>query len=177
MLVNLKMVMQNKNLYGHIFKICRRHVGSESNRVTIYVDGACSNNGKSNARAGIGNYCLEDPKLNASIPVQNGRATSQRAELLACIHANENALKHNYNSVIIKTDSYYVYKGVTDWLPNSWQYNGFMSTNGKPIVNEIEFKQLYELMKRITTEFVKIPRDENTMADSLARMGARSIKE
>ena len=56
----------------------------------VYTDGACSNNGKSSAKAGIGIYFGPDHPLNWSDALPSGphiKQTNNIAELTAIIHA------------------------------------------------------------------------------------------
>ena len=54
--------------------------------IKVYTDGACSNNGKPDARAGYGVWFGEDDPRNASEPF-DGLQTNNRAELLAIVKA------------------------------------------------------------------------------------------
>ena len=114
----------------------------------VYTDGACSNNGRSSAMAAIGivfgmrNGDPEDEDTHQfSIPVDDrldpgARRTNQRAELLAVLEglkicdfdeermANDSETREQHDwylsplEVIITTDSEYVVKGMSEWLPN-----------------------------------------------------------
>jgi ribonuclease HI len=112
-----------------------------------FTDGACANNGQKDAKAGVGiaRGILEDDRF--SIPVTDDvdsfpLRSNQRAELLAAclalskIHGEPAfedeprfAKRHKRNfseasneprSAIIATDSQYVVKGITEWLP-TWK--------------------------------------------------------
>ncbi|KAJ8954018.1 hypothetical protein NQ318_004311 [Aromia moschata] len=61
----------------------------ENGYVKVYTDGACENNGRSNARAGIGVWfatAIPWSYSNISEPVQ-GRPTNNHAEIKACTEA------------------------------------------------------------------------------------------
>jgi ribonuclease HI len=77
----------------------------------IYTDGACINNGKKNAKAGIGIYFGENDKRNVSKRV-DGKQTNNTAELTAIIETykiikKDIELKKN---IVIFTDSAYALK-------------------------------------------------------------------
>ena len=74
----------------------------------MYTDGACSNNGKPGARAGLGVYFGLNHKKNVSERLI-GQQTNNRAELTAAIRAIEVA--PNHFNLLIFTDSEYVRKG------------------------------------------------------------------
>jgi ribonuclease HI len=50
----------------------------------VYTDGACSNNGRENAKAGIGIFLGQDDPRNVSEPVE-GKQSNNTAELIAII--------------------------------------------------------------------------------------------
>ena len=54
--------------------------------IHVYTDGACSNNGKPDAKAGFGVYFGENDNRNLS-ETFTGPQTNNRAELLAIIRA------------------------------------------------------------------------------------------
>lgn len=109
----------------------------------VFTDGACRNNGQVGATAGIGVACGLREESQQSIPVtkmmdQGHRRTSQRTELLAALaglrymaeadrinsqsdpkgrKGKDPELQDSKKSWIIATDSAYVVKGVTEWLP------------------------------------------------------------
>lgn len=77
--------------------------------IYVYTDGACTNNGKDNAKAGIGVYFGKKDKRNISKQIE-GKQTNNCAELLAVIEAC-NILKSdidNNKNIVICTDSQYV---------------------------------------------------------------------
>ena len=59
---------------------------SDEKPINVYTDGACSNNGKSDARAGFGIWFGADDERNTSESF-TGPQTNNRAELLAIIKA------------------------------------------------------------------------------------------
>lgn len=117
----------------------------------VFIDGACSNNGRDGARAGIGITIGEDEEYCWSVAVDDmvdpdAPRTNQRAELLAGIEGLKK-LEERYrieeiykalgdqddhhrptrchkdeprSTYIIVTDSEYVVKGITEWLP-TWR--------------------------------------------------------
>lgn len=87
--------------------------GSESKpapneHLVVFTDGACTNNGKPNSRAGYGVFFGEGSPLNISKPLP-GRATNQRAEMMAVLMAIRTVLDHDLvvqgGILEIRTDS------------------------------------------------------------------------
>ena len=77
----------------------------------VYTDGACQNNGKLNAKAGIGIFLKKDDIRNVSKKI-NGKQTNNRAELEAIIQTyyiiNEDI--ESGKKITIVTDSEYAIK-------------------------------------------------------------------
>ena len=79
----------------------------ESCIVNVYTDGACSNNGKKDAKAGIGVFFKENDPKNVSDRI-SGKQTNNTAELKAIIKAVEIIVAEGINNnshVHIHTDS------------------------------------------------------------------------
>jgi ribonuclease HI len=100
----------------------------------VFIDGACSRNGSEGAFSGIGGLFGENPEYQWSIPVDRRVdsvpvRTSQRAELLAAIEGirrlGDFLLSAKWKppqsscqaQIVVATDSEYVCKGVTEWMP------------------------------------------------------------
>lgn len=172
-----------------------------NNAITVFTDGACSNNGRANAKAGIGLY-FENTKethsenvksvLKHFFPHLHGiKVTNNIAELLAIYKALymivDNVPHHNFK-VIIKTDSMYCINIFTKWY-KGWQKKNWVTANGKPVLNKeiiIEIIKFVEALPNI--EFIHIPAhtqappkngdkyDEwygNSKADQMAVLGAQ----
>ena len=108
----------------------------------VFTDGACRMNGQAGATAGVGIACSEEENHQLSIPITDEmdpgqRRTSQRAELWAAltglrylvmsygVEKNGAKKKNRQDSQgeaawVIATDSEYVVKGMTEWLP-AWK--------------------------------------------------------
>lgn len=134
---------------------------------TIYTDGACSNNGRSDdAKAGIGVSWPGNESNNISEPI-DGRQTNQRAEIKAASRGINQARDLGYEEVTVKTDSHYVKNAAESWIPK-WERDGW----SKPVVNKNEFQELKDSMSNIKVKFEYVPSEFNA-ADRLARDGAK----
>ncbi len=71
---------------------------NKENPIYIYTDGACKNNGKKNAIAGIGVYIKDICDISERI---KGKQTNQRAELYAILKALESINIKEYNPIYI----------------------------------------------------------------------------
>lgn len=138
--------------------------------VLLFADGACSGNPGPGGWA----YILRHPKSGKE-KVECGaepQTTNNRMELTAVIRGLA-ALKRP-TVVQIITDSLYVGKGLSEWLPK-WKANGWRRREGqnlKPIKNEDLWRQLDRLLARHQVRFKHIRghtgHPENERCDALA---------
>jgi ribonuclease HI len=80
--------------------------------------------------------------------------------------------------VTIYTDSQYVRKGITEWLP-AWKARGWKTADRKPVKNAELWQQLEALaaMHQVRWRWVKGHAGDpgNERADALANRGAASV--
>ncbi|KAH7916647.1 ribonuclease H-like domain-containing protein [Hygrophoropsis aurantiaca] len=174
----------------------------------VFTDGACSRNGQADACSGMGIAMGLDGEGEDqwALPIDDtvdpdGKRTSQRAELLAaseglrriCEEDREglakdfdknrrNARRHGEDlrptCLIIATDSQYVVKGMTEWLPH-WKANGWRTSRGGRPSNIDLFQKLdaevdaNERRHHVEIGFWHVNREHNQLADKLAKQGAR----
>jgi len=142
----------------------------------VYTDGACSNNGKSNASAGIGIYFGENDIRNLSKKI-DGNQTNNAAELSAIIETYfiiEDDIK-NGKKVAIVTDSEYSIKCVSSYGEKCYKKSWNLDIPNKELV-----KTAYEVYKDKTNiKFIHIMAHTNNVdihsigndnADKLANM-------
>lgn len=103
--------------------------------VTIYTDGAC----RGNPGPGGWGALLECQGQTRSLKGGEAETTNNRMEMLAAIRALQ-ALKGPC-SVHLYTDSTYLRKGITEWLPN-WKRRNWRTASKKPVKNADLWQQL-----------------------------------
>ncbi|MCJ1416984.1 hypothetical protein MMC32_003323 [Xylographa parallela] len=158
----------------------RRAVYTDS--IFVAIDGACRGNGTLSAQSAIGVYFGRHSVHNISKIIADEEATNQVAELMACLTAleriidikegNINPTDHPLSQVVIKSDSVYVVKGMTDWIL-TWRDNGFRDYRGKPVTNARYFQQVDGCLNHlgylgVIVRFWHVLRDCNKEADRLA---------
>ncbi|KAI1720178.1 RNase H domain-containing protein [Ditylenchus destructor] len=152
-------------------------VGTNSQGPIVYTDGACSSNGRYNARAGYGIFWGDGHKNNLAAPLK-GPATNNRAEYTAVIVALKQAIKDGHSHITIKTDSNLLIQSMTKWL-RGWKRNNFKTGQGKPVLNADLIMELDKLMENICVKFEHVNGHVgiygNEMADQLARQGAEKV--
>lgn len=126
----------------------------------VFTDGACIQNGHRAATSGIGMAYGKNGESQQAIPVtelmdQGQKRTSQRAELLAAFHGVQflaeadrlgapeikrrkktHGPRDSEKAWIVATDSEYVVKGMTEWLP-AWKVIGVLPFIGNPILRRV----------------------------------------
>jgi ribonuclease HI len=109
----------------------------------VYTDGACSNNGKANACAGIGIFFGVNDNRNISKKIE-GNQTNNAAELTAIIETYyiiENDIV-NETKIAIVSDSEYSIKCVSSYGEKCWKKDWNVDIPNKDLV-----KTAYELYK------------------------------
>ena len=127
-----KYLRRNKTKLPHM--TLTHYVGALQVSVTeVYVDGACKGNGQRDCVGGYGGYYGPGDARNFALPLPETEAqTNNRAEMRAVLEVlrrTEPGL-----ALLIHTDSIYVLKGLTEWLPG-WKARGWRSSTGAPVLN------------------------------------------
>ena len=144
----------------------------EKDTYIIYTDGACTNNGQKNPKAGIGIHFSVKNKIkieDISLKLQIEKPTNNKAELMAIGKALEMCNENNINDkIIIFTDSQYSIKCITLWYPD-W----VNKKNTKNKKNIDILRRVYELYKRLDVQFEYIKahtnfKDEHSRGNSIA---------
>jgi ribonuclease HI len=104
-------------------------------RVTIYTDGACRGNPGPGGWGAVLRYGERERELHGGEPL----TTNNRMELTAAIRAL--AALNERCAVDLHTDSEYVRRGITEWLPG-WKRKGWRTADRKPVKNAELWQQL-----------------------------------
>lgn len=155
------------------------------NSIVIAVDGACRRNGTTEAVAAAGVFVGEESQYNKSVVLEGPRATNQVAELSAGILALQQAMEiqskwsgdEPLQQVVIKADSQYLVKGMTEWV-FKWKENGYRTSKGTQVTNSALFEELQGLIGQLNERgievlFWHVPRNWNKEADELAGKALR----
>lgn len=173
-----------EDLYENIDKNCK----------TAFIDGACANNGKPNAKGGCGVHWVDQPQWDVSCRLPGPLNTNNRAELTAAIIALERILYEDIrDNMYVVTDSTYVKDGLTNtsWLA-LWKKNGWLTTLGAPVKNKDLWQELSVLIEKLPSVcWVWVPAahkkaagdksipnfllEGNAASDDLARSGSKLL--
>ena len=136
--------------------------------VQIYADGAC----RGNPGPGGWGAILREGGTEKEIFGGEPQTTNNRMELTAVIRALETLGRSS--TVEVYTDSQYVQKGISEWLPD-WKRRGWRTADKKPVKNVDLWQELERLAgkHRVTWHWVKghAGHPENERADALANRG------
>lgn len=137
-------------------------------KVEIFTDGAC----RGNPGPGGWGALLRFGDLEKSLYGGEKLTTNNRMELLAAIEGLA-ALKEPC-TVAMTTDSQYVRKGITEWLPG-WKRNGWKTAAKQPVKNADLWQRLEDETRRHQVEWHWVKghsgHRENEIADVLANRG------
>jgi ribonuclease HI len=136
--------------------------------IEVFTDGAC----KGNPGPGGWGVLLICGEHRRELHGGERDTTNNRMELRAVIEAL-NALK-KAERVRLHTDSQYVHKGISEWLPG-WKRKGWKTSDGKPVKNRDLWQALEQAASRHQVDWVWIKghagHPGNERADELANAG------
>jgi ribonuclease HI len=125
--------------------------------VTIYTDGACSGNGRSDPRGGWAAVLTAPGAAPKQLSGGQKPATNQRMELTAAIEALK-TLKTPCR-VTLYADSAYLVNGMTQRWYLKWRLNGWSNSKKEPVANRELWEALVDLVENrgheVTFEKVK----------------------
>jgi ribonuclease HI len=135
--------------------------------IDIYTDGACSGNP---GPGGWGSVLLWGDHRR-ELSGGDANTTNNRMEMLAVIRALE-ALKKP-SAVRLFTDSTYVMKGITEWLPQ-WKRRNWRTASRQPVKNLELWQELEAVLQPHQVQWLWVKGHsgvpENERADELARL-------
>jgi len=143
---------------------------NEDAEVQLFTDGACSGNPGPGGWA----FILRHPASGKEVEQSGGEAvtTNNRMELMAVVRGLETLTRPSH--VELLTDSVYVGKGLTEWMPK-WKANNWRRREGNrwaEVKNEDLWRLLDELVARHQLKYTRVAghsgHPENDRCDELA---------
>ena len=139
-------------------------------KVRLITDGACIGNPGPGGWAAILRYRQHRKELFGASP----HSTNNRMEMAAAIEGLR-ALKEPCEVEIV-TDSEYLMKGITEWIPG-WKRRGWRTADKKPVMNRELWQRLEALAGRHQARWTwtkgHASHADNNRADELAAAAAR----
>jgi len=140
--------------------------------ITIYTDGACRGNPGPGGWGALLKYGEKEKEIFGGEKM----TTNNRMELLATIKGLESLKRSSRINMV--TDSKYVLRGITEWLPN-WKRRGWITASKKPVKNDDLWKRLDALVQSHEIEWKWVRghtgHSGNERADQLANQGIDSL--
>ena len=141
--------------------------------VEIFTDGACSGNPGPGGWGALLRYGDMEKELSGGEP----STTNNRMEMMAAIVALEALTKPTH--VKLYTDSQYVQKGATEWLPQ-WIKRDWKTADRQPVKNADLWQRLQAAKAPHKVEFIWVRghsgHPENERVDRLAVAAAAQAK-
>ncbi len=129
--------------------------------ITVFTDGACTNNQNKNIRkGGYGVFFGQNDTRNCSIKLSGDKITNQVAELSAVLYAIEKCLESKVKNIIIKTDSMYIINSITIWC-KGWEKRGWKKADGNSVENLELIKKIYYYYNNNSINFFHIRSHQN----------------
>lgn len=143
--------------------------------VRVFTDGACSKNGKKNARASYAFWFPDHPSLSkADIVPLNDPQTNNRGELMAiqkaldCLSLNFPA---NETDIHIFTDSMYSKNCLTTWIPG-WISRGWKTAENKDVANRDLIEDIASKLTKFKSYIISHVRAHTGKDDDLSKNNA-----
>ena len=140
--------------------------------VELFTDGACSGNPGPGGWGVLMRWQGHEKEMSGG----ERATTNNRMELRAVIEGL-NALTRPMR-IAVYTDSQYVQKGITQWLPG-WKKRNWRTADKKPVKNDDLWRALEAAAARhqVSWHWVRghAGHPENERADALARQGANAV--
>jgi ribonuclease HI len=138
----------------------------------IHTDGAC----RGNPGPGGWGVLLDWNGTQKELSGSEAATTNNRMELMAAIMGLA-ALKRP-SVATVQTDSQYVIKGITEWLP-SWKARGWRTADKKPVKNQDLWEKLEQIASghTLTWQWVKGHSGDpgNERVDELANLAIDAL--
>ena len=144
-----------------------------SQLIELFTDGACKGNPGKGGWGVLLRYKGHEKRLYGG----EAHTTNNRMELMAVIKGL-GALNRDDCEVRVVSDSTYVLKGISEWLPQ-WKKRGWKTAAKKPVLNADLWMQLDALASRHKVEWKWVKghsgHSENEIADELANLGIEAL--
>ena len=160
-------------------KIKKINKTNKTNKTTgfdlVFTDGSTVDNGRPNAKGGIGCYFPRFKCWDVAEPFYLSPVTNIRCELMAAIRAINSYLYGHTDvlkrgKLLIYTDNQYMINCMNKWI-HSWMKRGWKTSDGKAVKNQDLLKWLYNLVNNnmgceIKFEFVRAHTNEPAKSSS-----------
>ena len=142
------------------------------NKISIYTDGACSNNGSDEAIGGWAAIVTNGTRTK----VLSGGArdtTNNRMEIISILEALKYVKEHLLTKdpllgIRIFSDSAYAINGINERWIKKWINNGWKNAKGAPVQNKDLWEIMNKLDKEINFQLIKVKGHNGNELNELA---------
>ena len=117
----------------------------EDGKVKVFCGGFCFDNGKPEARAGVGVYWGKNDARNKSCRVRGIKQTIRTAEVQAATMAITEAIRNMISDLQLNTDKF-VFTSVKQDMKR-WKQKGWKTARGKDLQNKNDWQELDRQLK------------------------------
>ncbi|CAF2741812.1 rnhA [Lepeophtheirus salmonis] len=143
--------------------------------VKVFTYGACTNNGKKGARAGIGVFFGINSAKNISEPVSRNNQTNNSLEIQAISQAIKRVKDDGLRKIVIYTDSKFAINSVEDSMPKWKKKKGWKKFCGGYVINKNDFRELKDIKKGMAVKFIHIQAHKGIKGDKHADALSRKV--
>ncbi|KAJ5904047.1 hypothetical protein N7504_006430 [Penicillium tannophilum] len=156
--------------------------------LVVSIDGECLTKlpNELQPRCAMGVFFGHGSGHNRVTKIKETPNTAQVALLKACISAlievinvcdvdkpkHGDEFTHPLHTLVIQTDSSYIFQGVTEWMPK-WKANGWKNSRGRPIANESLWRLvdlwIRHLEPTVAVQFWLVPRELNSVTHEMTK--------
>lgn len=175
---------------------CKNHPG-HVDCIVVAIDSVHPGNPQTSKKISVGVFYGHENAHNFASTFEEEHPTAQVASLKACSAAlsrtlmlqmmwkSEKAADMNgkkkswpLHTIVIKSDSEYLVKGITDWLPK-WKSNGWKGCKGQAVANETTWRLIDSMIEEIESktkvEFWLVGKELNERAHALAVFASEQL--
>ena len=126
----------------------------EDGKVKVFCAGFCFDNGKPEARAGVGVYWGKNDARNKSCRVRGIKQTTRTAEVQAATMAITEAIRNMISDLQLNTDKF-VFTSVKKDMKR-WKQKGWKTARGKDLQNKNDWQEFDDQLKMAEENNVNI---------------------
>ena len=148
----LRLKLKRETNRGSMANFVKKTPIYDEDRLFVFTDGSCINNGKKNSYGGYGIFFGKNNLKNVSQKMK-GKVTNNKAELTAILEALK--ILTPESKYYIVSDSEYSINCVTKWFLG-WEKKEWKTSKGTPVLNRNLIEPITQLLKSLNVKFLHV---------------------